>query len=105
VDFNSVSTACFYCEDAQLYLAKVIDRNNEQQECLMQFYQLPGEDATLRGLKLSTNAKDQAWVPCSDFLKIINYLKKTSRSGRTYKLSTNEHIQVAELFINKMQGH
>jgi hypothetical protein len=109
VDFNSVSTgnhvACFYSEDGKWYLAKVIDRNNEQQECLMQFYQPSGEDATLRGFKSSTNAKDQAWVPCADFLKIINSLEKTSRSGRTYKLSTIEHNQVSQLFINKLQDH
>ena len=71
----------------------------------MQFYQPSGEDATLSDFKSSTNAKDQAWVPCADFLKIINSFEKTSRSGRTYKLSAIEHNQVSQIFINKLQDH
>jgi hypothetical protein len=80
-----------------------LEKNEEEQECLLQFYQPPGEIASIRGFKSTTNSKDQAWIPCVNVLKNIDSLEKTSRSGRTFKLSPTEYAQVSELFTKKMQ--
>jgi hypothetical protein len=107
VEFNSISVgkhvACSYSEDGRWYLAIVLEKNEEEQECLLQFYQPPGEIASIRGFKSTTNSKDQAWIPCVNVLKNIDSLEKTSRSGRTFKLSPTEYAQVSELFTKKMQ--
>lgn len=103
LDYNTLAigthVACLYQENGLWYLSEIIGKDDNLFECQMQFFSPSGPDENLQGFKSTKNKKDQAWVPITDVLKVVETLEKNSTWDRSFKIDKPEYNVICDLFI------
>ena len=92
IHVNSV-VACLYEETGEWYLAIVKEKINEDLKLSVHFFNVEIK------LKYKVSARDDtALMPPRNIIKIVETLKYTTRSGRTYKMVTEERSGIENIF-------